>query len=80
MCCGRPPSKDAPHPPHETPSRSLRRPRVAGIAFEYTGTTGLTVRGAVTGLTYRFDRPGARIAVDPRDVPSLVAVPRLRRI
>jgi len=50
------------------------------LTFEYVGRTGLTARGGVTGTTYRFDRPGARVSIDPRDMPSLLAVPVLRRI
>ncbi len=50
------------------------------IRFEYIGQTGLTVIGGVTGQRYRFDRPGARVIVDPRDRPSLVAVPNLRQV
>lgn len=50
------------------------------IAFEYTGQTGLSVLGAVSGRRYRFDGPGARVVVDPRDRPSLVKVPKLRQV
>ena len=48
--------------------------------FEYTGRTALTVAGPATRHTYYFDRPGARLAVDPRDSPSLAAIPVLRRL
>ncbi len=46
--------------------------------FEYTGSTGMTVQGGFTKRIYRFDRPGARMAVDARDTASMRAVPRLR--
>jgi hypothetical protein len=46
--------------------------------FEYVGATALTVIGPASGLRYRFDRPGARLAVDPRDRLALEAVPLLR--
>ncbi|MED5620948.1 hypothetical protein [Ideonella sp. BN130291] len=46
--------------------------------FEYVGATALTVIGPASGLRYRFDRPGARLAVDPRDRIALEAVPLLR--
>lgn len=49
----------------------------AGVAFRYTGYTSLTVRGPVTGRTYHFASAGAVLAVDPRDAPSLAAVPQL---
>ena len=50
------------------------------IAFEYVGATGLTAVGGATGRVYRFDRPHARIVVDPRDRPSLAVVPHLRQV
>lgn len=54
--------------------------QAAAVTFEYVGQTGLSAQGGVTGTTYRFDLPGARVRVDPRDAPSLSAVPVLRRI
>jgi hypothetical protein len=54
--------------------------QAAAVTFEYVGRTGLSARGGVTGTTYRFDRPGARVRVDPRDAPSLSAVPVVRRV
>jgi len=50
------------------------------VQFEYTGPTGMTAVGAVTGQRYRFSGPGARVAVDARDRRSLLAVPRLREV
>lgn len=47
--------------------------------FEYVGKTGLTVVGPVTGRRYRFERPGALLAVDERDSSSMAGVPNLRR-
>jgi hypothetical protein len=46
--------------------------------FEYTGKTALTAIGVATGARYRFTSPGARVAVDSRDAPSLTAVPNVR--
>jgi hypothetical protein len=46
--------------------------------YEYVGATALTVIGPGSGLRYRFDRPGAALAVDPRDRAALDAVPLLR--
>ncbi|MCC6860525.1 MAG: hypothetical protein IT158_18305 [Bryobacterales bacterium] len=40
----------------------------------------LTVFGPVSGRRYRFAGQGARLAIDPRDRPSLAAVPRLREV
>jgi hypothetical protein len=78
-CCGQkrqllvteptdPVARPAPPPPPEP------------VDFEYTGRTGLTVIGPVTGAPYRFAFSGAVVPVDPRDAPSLTAVPRLRRV
>jgi hypothetical protein len=50
------------------------------IRFEYVGATGLTAVGPVTGKRYRFDNYGSRVLVDPRDAPSMAAVPHLRRV
>lgn len=80
MCCGRPSSTHTTPPRSATPARSVRQPLVVEIAFEYTGATGMTVRGPVSGLGYRFERPGSRVSIDPRDAPALVGVPRLRRV
>lgn len=62
-------------------SASQRAPvsRQFVVCFEYMGRTGLTVVGPVSGRRYRFDGPGARLVVDPRDQVSLAAVPNLRR-
>ena len=54
---------------------SLRR----GIHFRYTGRTGLTVYGPVSGHRYRFNQPGALVEVDPADATALRTVPCLRR-
>lgn len=80
MCCGRPSSNPHPsYPNRPAPMARGRQPPATSVAFEYTGPTSMTVRGAATGASYRFAGPGARVAVDPRDAPSLLAVPRLRR-
>jgi hypothetical protein len=56
-----------------------RQPPQAAVWYEYAGQTGMTVVGGATGKVYRFDRPGSRVMVDPRDAASLFAVPNLRR-
>jgi hypothetical protein len=50
------------------------------VLYEYTGTTGMTVIGSVTGRSYRFPEPGARVQIDALDVRSLAGVPNLTRI
>jgi hypothetical protein len=59
-----------------------RPPRpVARVAlYEYTGTTGMTVMGPLSGRRYRFAQPGAKVQVDSRDVSSLAGLPNLRRV
>ena len=49
------------------------------VVFQYTGRTTMVVIGPVSGRRYRFDTPGARVEVDPRDRRSLAAVPHLRQ-
>ena len=50
------------------------------VLFEYFGRTTLVIVGPVTGVTYRFNHPGARTAVHARDRTSLNAVPVLREV
>jgi hypothetical protein len=50
------------------------------INFEYTGKTALTVKGNVSGKSYRFSKPGEVQLVDFRDASSLMSVPVLRRL
>ena len=54
--------------------------RYSHVFFEYFGQTALTAIGRATGKQYRFDRPGARAAVEPADEPSLRGVPNLRQV
>jgi hypothetical protein len=57
-----------------------RSERDSPAYFQYLGKTGLTVIGSRTRQRYRFDRPGAVVAVDPRDRRALVDVPTLRQV
>jgi hypothetical protein len=78
-CCGKNRSAIRAVEHHETP-RVTFTPRAPSIEyFEYYGTTGMTAFGPVTGRRYRFASPGALVAVDERDAPSLAGVPNLRR-
>ena len=52
----------------------------ADIYFEYTGNTGLTVTGSVTGKKYRFNLPGDIQVIDYRDASGMMAVPVLKSI
>jgi hypothetical protein len=53
---------------------------VLRLVYEYMGPSALTVSSPHTGRRYRFDRPGARIEVDPRDRPLVAQLPQLRRV
>ena len=50
------------------------------VLFEYVGRTALTIIGPVTRTSYRFDSPGARVTIDPRDRNSLYLVPVLKEV
>jgi hypothetical protein len=50
------------------------------VDFVYLGNAALNVIGGATGRRYRFDGAGARLPIDRRDAPGLVAVPNLRRV
>jgi hypothetical protein len=54
--------------------------RYSHAFFEYVGPTALTAIGRATGKQYRFDRPGARAAIEPADEASLRGVPNLRQV
>ena len=81
MCCGNNRTRmgrglPGPQAPHGISGLA----RQASLTYEYVGRTGLVVVGPVTGRQYRFDRPGARLEVDPRDSASVAAIPVLRTV
>lgn len=80
-CCGdrRRQIAQTPTAPKNEPHPASPRPRFS-VVFEYTGRTALTAVGPVSGRPYRFERPGARLGVDPRDRPGLASVPKLRQV
>ena len=49
------------------------------INFVYTGQTGLTVIGAVTGKRYRFNKNCDTQLIDYRDASGMAAVPSLKK-
>ncbi|HYW14471.1 MAG TPA: hypothetical protein VE871_21065 [Longimicrobium sp.] len=69
-----------PHAAYDAGEVTIPAPRPAAVPFEYTGRTALTMRGAITGRSYRFAAPGETVAVDPRDAPGAAGVPNLRRV
>jgi hypothetical protein len=58
------------------PPRSVSRV----VLYEYTGITRMTVQGTVSGLSYRFEQPGAKLQIDARDASSMAGIPNLRRL
>jgi len=86
MCCGRNNGQLRSGLAGAQPARPAvsTRPAVplqsAGMTFEYTGRTRLVVTGPATGRQYRFDGPGVRLQVDPRDRAAVAAVPMLKRV
>lgn len=68
-----------------TGSPPLSRAELTGVDrsrawFRYTGATGVTVVGAVTGTVYRFAHTGALVSVDARDRRSVAMVPVLQQV
>ena len=83
-CCGQQ-KTDLGYSSHAVKSRkatnnSARPAHRYSVYFEYVGNTGLTVFGSATKKKYRFNGPGSRVQVDPRDRPSLSKVPNLREV
>ena len=81
-CCGqrREQFNGSPEIPRSPEPAAPRPERHTAVYFEYTGKAALTVIGPATGVHYRFERPGARLAIDPRDRRSMAAVPSLREV
>lgn len=52
---------------------------VGNTNFLYTGKTALTVKGNVTGKSYRFNYPGDIQAINIRDAAGMAMVPVLKR-
>jgi hypothetical protein len=50
------------------------------VNFEYTGNSGLSVTGGITGKKYRFNRPGDIQLIDYRDTSGMMAIPVLKKV
>lgn len=48
------------------------------MSLRYTGASTLTAYGPISGRSYHFGSPGTVVPVDPRDLPWLTAIPKLR--
>ncbi len=66
--------------PRIVPPRATTTRAATATVFRYEGARELTVFGRVTGRRYWFARPGAELAVDPRDRASMRLVPNLREV
>jgi len=77
-CCG----KKRAQARQNTQTRRVTEPaeRDSPAYFQYVGKTRLKVVGPKTRKLYRFDSPGAVVAVDPRDRSALSAVSALRQV
>jgi hypothetical protein len=51
-----------------------------GSLFTYTGETGLTIKGNITGRKYRFRFKGDQQLIDYRDAGAMMAVPVLEKL
>jgi hypothetical protein len=60
----------------ETPTSKMW----ADVNYEYTGKSGLSVTGGITGKKYRFNYPGDVQLIDYRDAPVMAAVPHLKKM
>lgn len=50
------------------------------VNFEYTGKSGLSVTGSVTGRRYRFNHPGDAQLIDYRDASGMSMAPNLKKV
>jgi hypothetical protein len=48
--------------------------------FVYTGETGLTIKGNITGHRYRFRYKGDQQLIDYRDAGAMMNVPVLKKL
>lgn len=78
-CCGQKRMAAATAASPVPAARGTETRRTALAYFQYTGATAMTVTGGATAVRYRFAYPGAILAVDPRDRPSIARVPHLRQ-
>ncbi len=82
MCnCGK--KRNALHAGQQSPADNnglqILTTQMVYIHFEYTGRSGLTVTGNITGTRYRFNYPGEIVPIDKRDAAGMMGVPVLSR-
>ncbi len=82
MCCGKNRMQQrtgTPNKPRADVSSGGQQRRQT-VSFVNVGNTGVIVQGPISGIEYRFDRPGARVEVDPRDRVLLASIRQLRQV
>jgi hypothetical protein len=83
-CCGKARAQFAGQSTGTSRSGPPPRPQTSApppkVVFQYSGSTAMVAIGPVSGTRYRFDGPGARVTVDPRDRRFLANVPKLSQI
>ena len=62
------------------PESDISKKMWQDVEFEYTGLTAVTVKGSVTGKTYRFYHPHNVQKIDYRDAAGMMAVPVLKKV
>ena len=50
------------------------------VLFEYTGATGLTVKGGISRKIYRFNNAGDVQMIDYRDASGMMGIPVLKKL
>jgi hypothetical protein len=91
MCCGRdraqlrtttsPGSRPANRPVNAAvQANPIFTNPAARVPFVYSGKSGMTVTGPVSGIQYSFDHPGSRVDVDPRDRVLLASLRQLKQV
>jgi hypothetical protein len=79
MCCGK--GRAQWNTRSTTPATTpVSDPQQSRVSFIYVGNTAMTVTGPVSGLQYRFSRPGSRLEVDARDRILLASIRQLRQV
>ena len=77
MCCGNPRQRISTGAQRVSRPAHMQAAAAAKPVFEYIGATALTVVSPITRKTYRFERPGARVEVDARDLSWVAFVSNL---
>jgi hypothetical protein len=78
-CCGQGRGKVAINGKLSGPAQRTG-PVSSAVLYQYTGATGMTVIGPISGARYRFDQPGAKVQIDRRDISSMAGLPNLSRL